>query len=609
MEFSFFLTVDSLVFLIILMMTFYSKELLKTTNTLIFRVMLILCLIFNVSELISVLISKFLKLEILTTMVFRFHCGVGFLWVGFCILYIVCKYYDVKNMSIKDFCLSNKYIKILSGFVVFMTLLSIFLPYNISVEILEFFPKEIMFVAFPYYSVILILGVYLSYKKNNPDLKKLVYLFLSMGIVFFTLQIAIEKVSFIPFMGVTFMYLIYFILENPDIAILNEINESKENIEKSNQAKTDFLSNMSYEIKMPMNLIISLCDELNNSISFNETEARDNIKQIVDSGNKLLDIINNILDISKIETGKDTLSETDYNVNDIISNVINVARQKIGAKQVKLLVNIDQSTASVLHGDSTKIYQSLLNVVLNATKYTEVGKITITLSSTRSQGTEHLLFKVSDTGVGIKDEDKDKMFIKGAKFDNGYSTDEGSGLGLAITKQYVDSLGGRIWFESEYRVGSTFYIEVAQTIVDATPIGTAVAKQVSSDEKIDCSKYKVLIVDDNMLNIKVAKRLLEKYKFQIDSVTSGKACVDKIKEEEKFDAIFMDHMMPELDGIETLHILKKLDGYTIPPIIALTANAIAGMKEMYLNEGFDDYLSKPINVNELDRVVNKVFKK
>ena len=404
--------------------------------------------------------------------------------------------------------------------------------------------------------------------------------------------------------------MIYFLNENPDLRIIKEINNSQEDIEKSSQTKTDFLSNMSYEIKMPMNLITSLCDELNNMPSYDPTEVKSCIKQIVDAGNNLLDIINNILDISKIETGKETLSESDYKVNDVVSNVINVAKQKIGSKPVKLLINIDQSTSSVLHGDSSKLYQALLNVVTNAAKYTEVGRITITLSSSRSGGNEHLLFKITDTGIGIRDEDKDSIFVKDKLDDPNIEDTEGAGLGLVITKQYIESMGGKIWFETQYRVGTTFYIEVEQKIVDATPLGSAVVSSTTeTPEKLDCSQFRVLIVDDNLLNIKVAKRLLENYKFNVESVTSGKECVDKIKEEEKYDAIFMDHMMPEMDGIETLHVLKKLDGYTLPPIIALTANAIAGMKEMYLNEGFDDYLAKPINTHELDRVVNRFFKK
>ena len=496
--------------------------------------------------------------------------------------------------------------------ILFIPAISIVKEVN-NIDKIQYFPIEGVYIP-ALFVVVFDLGVliyYAFYSKHKAAIDSKATIFIaSIVVLFFILQGIFTYVSFSPILFTIMLYFIYFLIENPDLKIIREINSSQEDIEKSNQAKTDFLSNMSYEIKMPMNLIISLCDELNNLPVYDEAEVKTNIKQIVESGNKLLDIINNILDISKIETGKESLSEIDYNINDIISNVINVAKQKIGSKPIKLMVNIDQSTSSVLHGDSSKIYQSLLNIVTNAIKFTEVGRIVITLSSTRSNGVEHLLFKVADTGIGIKPEDKDKVFVKGKKIENDLGNEEeGAGLGLVITKQYVDSLEGKIWFESEHRVGTTFYIEVGQRIVDATPLGSTIANAKPTDEKIDCSKYKVLIVDDNVLNIKVAKRLLEIYKFQIDSVTSGKECVDKIKNEEKYDGIFMDHMMPEMDGIETLHVLKKLDEYTLPPVIALTANAIAGMKEMYLKEGFDDYLSKPINTHELDRVINKFYNK
>ena len=612
MAFSFFLSITSLAFLIILIMTFFSKELIKTTSSKFFRVLIMLCLLFILTEILSVVISKYIKLTILTVIIFRLHCGIGFLWIGALYMYAISKYKDLKNESIIDTLKYSKNEIIYTIIIGVSLLIALFMPYEtINAEKLQFFPFELMMVAIPYYLFIDISILVLFFKKDDKSFKKTILLAIAFSIVGFALQVFYRNISFIPFMGVVIVYLIYFIIENPDLAILGEISDSQENIIKSNQAKTDFLSNMSYEIKIPMNLIISLCDELNNMPNYDPNEVKNCMKQIVDAGNNLLDIINNILDISKIETGKETLIEADYKINDILSNVINIAKQKIGSKPVKLLINIDQSTSSVLHGDSSKLYQALLNVVTNAAKYTEVGRITITLSSSRNGGNEHLLFKVTDTGIGIKDEDKDKVFVKGSKLDNGLSSeDDGAGLGLVITKQYVESMGGKIWFESEYHVGTTFFIEVEQKIIDATPLGSAVTNEVAeSNEKLDCSQFKVLIVDDNLLNIKVAKRLLENYKFQVESVTSGKECVDKIKEEEKYDAIFMDHMMPEMDGIETLHVLKKLDGYTLPPIIALTANAIAGMKEMYLNEGFDDYLAKPINTHELDRIINKFFKK
>ena len=246
----------------------------------------------------------------------------------------------------------------------------------------------------------------------------------------------------------------------------------------------------------------------------------------------------------------------------------------------------------------------------NSAKYTEVGKINLKVTADIKGDEVTLHFKISDTGYGIKKEDSEKLFKKFSRLDSATANEiEGTGLGLVITKKYVDLMQGKIWFESEYEVGTTFYVDINQKIVDHKPMGelTEPTKADTEINFIDCSKKNVLIVDDNKLNIKVASRLLEAYKFNIDTSTNGKDCIYKIKEGLHYDMIFLDHMMPELDGIKTLHILKKLDGYELPPIVALTANAITGMKEMYLNEGFDEYLSKPINVVELNKLIIKYF--
>ena len=204
------------------------------------------------------------------------------------------------------------------------------------------------------------------------------------------------------------------------------------------------------------------------------------------------------------------------------------------------------------------------------------------------------------------------MFLKFSRLDSAKSNEiEGTGLGLVITKKYVELLGGTITFESEYEVGTTFYVNISQKIVNYSKLGK-VTEPVSTEnnsEFANYSNYKVLVVDDNKLNLKVATRILEKYGIKVDTLSSGKECVYKIKEGAKYDMIFLDHMMPEMDGIETLHILRKIDDYDIPPVIVLTANAITGMKEMYLKEGFNEYLSKPININDLNKILIKYFKK
>jgi signal transduction histidine kinase/CheY-like chemotaxis protein len=573
--------------------------------------------LFIATELIPMFSLKYGSSSFVVQASWKIHWvfGILFLWLFFDYCLIMIKKPQINNVLKLMF--SDLLFKVSSVlFIIFELVYLFLLEYSdLNLNNMNYLPGNAALIVIGFAMLIIIVILICLFKNKtttNSQEKKTIIIVILILIGSILLQILFKDISVGPIGFCLLMYSLYFNYENPDLAIINEISNAQGDIEKSNQTKTDFLSNMTYEIKVPMNLISSLCDELVNMSTFDEKLVRDDIEQIQTSGNNLLDIINNILDVSKIESGKDVLQEREYPINDMLVNIINIAKSKIGAKPIKLAVNIDQNVSSVLYGDSAKLYQSLINIMGNAVKYTEVGRITFTLTSTKSSGIEHLQFKISDTGTGIKEEDQDKLFSKFTRLDNAVENEiEGSGLGLVITKQYIESMGGKIWYETQYRVGTTFYIEVPQKIVDTTTLGVAAAavKTETSNEKIDCSKYTALIVDDNNLNIKVAKRLLEAYKFNIESVTTGKDCVYKIKEGDVYDIIFMDHMMPEMDGIETLHVLKKLDGYKLPPIVALTANAIAGMKEMYLSEGFDDYLSKPINTNELDRIVHKFFNK
>ena len=616
------LTICSIGFLIVLMMVYFSKPKEKTSRTLIFTLLLYFALATAVTEVIYMAIFKFAQIQILTHIFWRLHCGTYLLWWFCYYIYITVVIRRIKSEKLIDTFKSTLQSKIITivalvGFIAFLVFPAMkgIDAYKLGSEEIIFLPTIIMYACIVVYVVIFILmALNLIMNRNSVTKNEKISFVLTAIITAMCIagQILIPHIALLPIGAVIVLYFIYYALENPDLEMIEGLDNAKGDIEKSNKTKTDFLSNMTTEIKSPMSLIMSLCDELTNMSQFDEKVVREDIQQIRTSGNNLLDIVNNILDISKIESGRTILQERDYKINDVITDVINISKSKIGAKQVKLVVNIDQNTSAVLHGDSAKLYQALLNVTTNAVKFTDVGRITITLTSTKSLGIEHLLFKVTDTGTGIKPEDQGKIFEKFNRLDNATEGEiEGSGLGLAITKQYVELLGGKIWFDSQYRVGTTFYIDVPQKIVDSTPIGQALqaAANAQEVEKLDCSAYTALIVDDNLLNIKVAKRLLEAYKFNVDSVTSGKDCVYKVKEGTHYDVIFMDHMMPEMDGIETLHVLKQLDGYKLPPIVALTANAIAGMKEMYLSEGFDEYLSKPINTHELDRIVNKFFQK
>lgn len=613
MAFELILTEGTVAFIILLLLMYFKKQTFHNMKSFMFKMLLILNLLYSIFEIVSLILLENIHINILNMAFWKFQFTLGLLFQLIFYYYIFNAFSEKENKSFKEFISAGLMPKIISGIFIVIIIAFIVIPVSQqNPEKINFIPNYTIYIYILSVLIIIvttILGLIKTKKERIQKKKKYFILSIFIPVITIVLQIMFTNISFLPFGIVLQLYSLYFFVENPDLEILEEITSAQGDIELSNQTKTDFLSNMTSEIKVPMNLIVSLCDELTNMPVFNEKLIREDISQIYTSGNSLLDIVNNILDISKIETGKGVLQERDYKVNNLLTDVINIAKSKIGAKQVKLMVNVDQNISSVLNGDYSKLYQALTNIVTNAAKFTDVGKITFTLTSTKGSGVENLLFKISDTGSGIKEEDQALLFQKGARLSNATVAEvEGSGLGLAITKEYIELLGGKIWFDSQYRVGTTFYIEIPQKVVDATPVGAAKEKK-QSTEKLDCSKYTVLIVDDNNLNIKVAKRLLETYKFKVESVTSGKDCVYKIKEGITYDAIFMDHMMPEMDGIETLHVLKKLNGYKLPPIIALTANAVAGMREMYLNEGFDEYLSKPINTTDLDRIINDLFNK
>ena len=409
------------------------------------------------------------------------------------------------------------------------------------------------------------------------------------------------------------LYLIYFTLENPDLYLIKQLQKTKKTADDSSKAKSDFLSNMSTEIRNPMNSILEYTDILLNEEGFNKEEDLKTIQQIYAAGGSLIEIINNILDISKIESGETELVEREYNLASVILELHSLIDARLSKTKVRFITNVDETIPVRIHGDQAKVFQVLLNVLSNAVKYTDLGRIELRVKGEIVKDEVILHFRISDTGIGIKTNDYNALMEKLNIMEEDSSKLEGSGLGLLISKKLVNILGGRIWFESRYGAGTDFYIDITQRIVDRTMMGNIFSSESFDDsikDKIfDCSMYKVLLVDDNELNLKVAKELLAPYKMEITTLNKGKDCIDLIKSGEEYDLIFLDHMMPGINGIEVMHILKSLETYNIPPIIALTANAVTGMREMYLREGFDDYLSKPINSNELNSLLQKYLKK
>lgn len=610
------LTIGSFLFIILLMIVYFSKQRFISMKNKLYRYMLITSVFICVTEIIATIVALYSTNIFINLFLYRLHWLTGIVWFTLLYYYSVCFLKNSNASSLKELILGDYRLKRVTLFFIISFFVYFVIPFDaIDTSNITYIPKYVAYYVFVFCAlVVLLIAIFTIRNRKNVPLRKIisVWIMIIELLAIFSIQIIRPSIAMSPIGAAIQMFFLYFNIENPDLKVINELESVKDDIDKANRAKTDFLSNMSHEIRTPMNAIVGFSETLLNDPNFTAENAVADIKHISSAGNNLLDIINNILDISKIESGKETLENKEYYLSNIIMELSSIIDARLGNNPVKFIIDIDEKIPSKLYGDATKLFQVLLNILTNSVKYTEVGKIKLSIISNNIGNNVMLHIKVSDTGYGIKKEDFNKLFEKFSRLDNATANEiEGTGLGLVITKRYVDLMGGKIWFESEYEVGTTFYVDLMQGIIDKTPIGE-ISEPIKSEkeiEYIDCSKYNILIVDDNKLNIKVASRLMQAYKFNIDTSSSGKDCIYKIKSGKHYDMIFLDHMMPEMDGIETMHIIKKLEGYYIPPIVALTANAITGMKEMYLREGFDEYLSKPINTAELNKIIFKYFNK
>lgn len=377
-----------------------------------------------------------------------------------------------------------------------------------------------------------------------------------------------------------------------------------------NKAKDDFLANMSHEIRTPLNGILGMDEMIIRDTK--ESRVRDYALDIKSAGNTLLSIINDILDLSKIESGNFEIVPVEYGIASVLNDVLNITRIRAKKKGLKYDFDVSPDIPSVLVGDEIRIRQVLLNIINNAIKYTNEGSVSVSVTSEPVMMGNYinLIVKVADTGIGIKEEDKDKLFKSFQRLDERKNHSiEGTGLGLHITNLLLQMMEGSIDFESEYGKGSTFTIIVQQKVARATPIGDfskAVRNYLSNIEIDEVGLYapnaKVLVVDDNEMNLDVMEGLLRDTRIQVDYVDSGALCIEKAQST-KYDCILLDQMMPGMSGEETLAEMKEQGILNGTPVIALTADAIIGARESYIDKGFTDYISKPVKYEVLENVL------
>ena len=613
------LTIGSFIILLFLMTTYFLS--LKKTNKITYRqrMYMILASFGFVSILMDILEVIFFATNIKILYIICWYSH----WISTIAFYYMIYYYfriffeiDTVN-SIGDLFidrekkLSIKNASALLSFLSYVLTIVFVKPLQLG-EPFVFIPKyTIPFILVLMIFFVVILGelIYTGLKNKKVKKQGLIIMAVIISSIFISTVIQMIVADF-AFLGIGIyltVMLIYYLIENIDLIITDELKVLQKNIEKSSNAKLDFLYNMSHDIRSPMNAIVELSKSLRDIDEFNEESIRADIKSIKFSCNNLVEIVNNILDINKIASGNESVQTKEYNLNKLLADLPYVIETRIGSKPIKLEFDIDQNIASKLEGDTTKIYRVIMNILTNSVKYTEVGKIRMIIKGDVAGNIQNLHIKISDTGYGIKKEDYDKMFTKFNRLDD--ATDnaiEGTGLGLVITKKYVDSMGGKIWFESEYGAGTIFYIDLPQKILDTTPLSQAVDTQENKKiELCDCTKSRVLIVDDNALNIKITKKILEKYNIEVDTVKTGKDCIFKIKSGQSYDLILLDDVLPDLGGMEVVHVVKNIQGFDIPPVIAYTANVMNGIKEEYLAKGFDDYMPKPLDIYQFDGIIKR----
>ena len=600
-------SICSFIFVLMFIIFYFSKERLNTLDTKMYSYILVTNIIGIMIDVFGYFIFKIYGSEsFISIMVSKFYLVYYFLWAYFFLLYIFVISFREKS----EYLLQKKFTKtiiILTS--LFICLIILIMPIQITYEDNVAYSSGLS-VNMVYGLCFIMVGIMLyCLLRNLKKISTKEYIPLLTFMVLSTFCMIIQK----TYPEITLMLmchsivtsLMYFTIENPDVKMVKELEVAKNEAEKANHAKSEFLSSMSHELRTPLNAIVCFSELLESKEGL-DSESKDFARDIVSASHNLLDLVNGVLDISKIEAGKMELINKEYNSQELFNSLSTMVIPRIGDKPIDFKTVIASDIPPVLKGDTGKLKQIILNLLTNAVKYTDKGfiKYRVECINDYKNNQTKLIITVTDTGRGIKKEDIDRLFKKFERLEEDRNTSiEGTGLGLAITESLAELMGGKITVISDYGKGSTFKFVVVEEIVNKE--SNLVGNEQTTLNYETFEGKKVLVVDDSKLNLKVAENVLKNFKVSTETVTSGLECLSCVKSK-KYDIIFMDIMMPNMSGVE---VLKKLREEKVNiPVIALTADAIEGQEEKYISEGFDGYLSKPIDKTKLKVILNKYLK-
>ena len=589
-----------LLFTILIAICFFCKKKVKSVETKLYGWLIIVSLL----ELVFGLLTSYLIFydygELLTIIFGKFYLIMILSWIFILTLYVI----NIRKDG--DSFLSTKN---LIRIVELLYLISCFLMIVLEIDFVKnennsIFCKGIgLNILYVSAFIMIFIFLYLGVRNIKYHDKRFIplWMFIIIGTIISIIQFFYPELFLLVPLEAFVTSIMYHTIENPDVRMIQQLEVAREQADKANRAKTDFLSSMSHEIRTPLNAIVGFSDCIMDANTLGE--AKENAKDIVNASQTLLEIVNGILDISKIEAGKIEIVNSKYNAPDTFLELAKLITPKMNEKGLDFTYKIAPDLPQTLFGDHANLKKIVTNLLSNACKYTEKGFVHYEVNCINSGDVSKLVISVEDSGRGIKKESIDKMFTKFQRLDEDRNTTiEGTGLGLAITKQLIELMGGKIIVHTVYGEGSKF------TVVLNQRIETGVSEEKKKVKTtLDLHNVRILLVDDTPLNLKVATKLLEKYNANhIITCNSGFECIDKIQRGEVYDIILLDDMMPKMSGVETLKKLKEIPGFKIPTV-ALTANAITGMREKYLADGFDDYLAKPIEKEQLIQVVNQIL--